>query len=144
MKRGSLLFDPVPNVACKWSIRVTRSELYVTCALLLLPILGREDPEAAVPDDSKGLPRDIDRRSRVRRMYSLRHDASAVSRVNNRLSERKLSLSSESSDVVSSIIKASAPGKKREKAILQACGVVTSWWNRLETSDTSDNDEGDR
>ena len=80
----------------------------------------------------------------MRKIYSLRHEARAVSRVKRRLSARSVSFSSESSELLSEVFSASAPGKKREKAILHAWGVVTNWWKRRDTSETSDREAGGR
>jgi hypothetical protein len=74
-------------------------------------------------------------------MYSLRQDASAVNLVKYRLSASK-----SASLVVAcgSSSTACGPGKKREKAILQAWGVVTSAWNRRDTKVIADKDCGGR
>ena len=76
-------------------------------------------------------------------MYSLRHDARAVSRVKTRRSGVRLSTASlKVSEKVSEIARVSGPGKYRENAIRQACGVVTKPWNRDETSETADSVAG--
>lgn len=58
----------------------------------------------------KGLPRAKERSRRVRVMYSLRHDARAVRRVNARLSERTAACTVSSSLIRSELIE-SGPGK---------------------------------
>ena len=76
-------------------------------------------------------------------MYSLLHDARAVSLVNERLSDRKVSPSSSrarSADNSRDL----GPGKYRANATLQACGVVTKLLNRRETRDMAERSFGDR
>ena len=72
-----------------------------------------------------GLPRASDRRSLVRRMYSLLHDANALKRV--KALRFDVSTSVLDTCVAGGVMNIdSAPGKKRAKAIRQAGGVVTS------------------
>ena len=91
MKFGSRLLRLTLNIASKWLTVVTRFELYVIWALPVLPELDRGFVGPTLSCMLAGLPRPNDRISLVRRMYSLRHDANAVSRVNNRRSERSKS-----------------------------------------------------
>lgn len=84
-----------------------------------------------------GFPRSSDRRSLVRRMYSLRHEASDVRRVNARRSDRTTRSSDSSSKSFSSASMESDPKKRRAKALRHACGVVTSSWKRRETEATA-------
>src|SRR2546423_788227 len=101
-------------------------ELYVTtavdCAL----------PACLLPDDRPigwscaGLPLPSDLSKRVRRMYSLRQEAKALRRANDRLAESWISCPSmQLPRTPTRPSSSSAPGKYRAKAILQACGVVT-------------------
>lgn len=81
----------------------------------------------------------------MRRMYSLRQEASAVSRVKARVSDLICSeWVSELSDILSEEEMLSLPGKNREKAIRQAWGVVIKLWKRRETRETSDREVGGR
>ena len=83
-----------------------------------------------------GFPRSRERKSLVLRMYSLRHEARGVRRVNKRRSERTTA-SDSSSESLSSASMESDPRKSLAKALRQACGVVTSSWKRLDTAATA-------
>lgn len=83
-----------------------------------------------------GLPRASDRNNRVRMIYSLRQEASAVRRVKARLSVRTTFCVVSSSSSWKMAFRESGPGKKCAKALLQACGPVTRSWKRLDTSAT--------
>lgn len=84
MKRGSFLLSPFPKVAWRWVTVETRLELYVICAVPALE--GFEEPARPWSAVSAGFPRAKARRSRVRKMYSLRQEARAVSRAKSRRS----------------------------------------------------------
>ena len=88
-----------------------------------------------------GLPRVSERRSRVRRIYSLLQEASALTRVNERREDLCIS-SSEEAEGNKPVD--SAPGKNRAKAILHAGGAVTSRWKRVLTKLIKDSDSGGR
>ena len=82
-----------------------------------------------------GLPRASERRSRVRMMYSLRHEARAVRRVKARRSDRTTAWVSLLSSSKRMLIE-SGPGKKWANALRHACGPVTKSWNRFDTNET--------
>ena len=86
-----------------------------------------------------GRPRPNDRISRVRRIYSLRHEANALRRVNERRCDFSLSSAGPGPVLIDS-----APGKYRAKAILHAGGVVTNLWKRRETRLMDDKVSGGR
>jgi hypothetical protein len=121
---------------------VNNCELYIMIALTALVAPPREveaDEEAAC----SGFPLARLRMSRVRRMYSLLHVASAVSLQKARLSERNVSARA-SVSVVDELLREFGPGKKRAKAARQACGVVTREWNWWETRETEERSVGVR
>lgn len=102
-----------------WFTTANICELYVTIALELFAAVFARG-EAPRPDDNEaGFPRARLRNSLVRRMYSLRHEASPVKRVKNRCS-RNCSLWSEIWLEGDANVSASCPGKNLEKADLQA------------------------
>ena len=72
----------------------------------------------------------------MRRMYSLRQEASEVRRVKARRSDRTTASDSSSESLSSASIE-SAPRNSRAKALRHACGVVTRSWKRLETDATA-------
>ena len=89
-----------------------------------------------------GRPRLKDRRRRVRRIYSLLQDASALTRVKARRCDRSKPFTCIAA--VAILCVNSDPGKYRAKAIRQAGGVVTSLWKRRETRLMEDSVSGGR
>lgn len=116
------LVETGPKVACRWLTGCVRCEPYlnVDCADVAFGhSRGVRRARACT-----GLPRSRERRSLVRRMYSLRQEASGVRRVKARRSDRTTA-SDSSSDSISRASIESAPRNSRAKALRQACGVVT-------------------
>lgn len=71
---------PVPQLAWIWFTVVNNCELYITIAKAACPCPDRGVPGIGVIND--GLPLFSDLNNLVRRIYSLRHEAKAVSLVN--------------------------------------------------------------
>lgn len=88
MKSGSFSED-LPNVLWRWLTGNSSCEVYVATALPLRALADRTVPCFFDGWNWEGLPRDSDRIRRVRKMYSLRQDASAVNLAKNRRSETK-------------------------------------------------------
>jgi len=142
IKRGKRLFRPVPKVACRWLTVVKSCELYIVTVLATWLCPEREEDGAA--RTCTGFPRASDLNSRVLEVYSFLQDDIAFRRVKERFSEWKASTPTSSLRCSAVSDSASGPGKKREKAALQACGEVTSSWKRRDTSATEARSEGAR
>src|SRR2546423_48296 len=90
MKRTTFLPGPSLKVACKWDTVALSLESYRITGLAVVLIPGRVP---CLDGSIAGLPRARDRNSRVRTRYSLLHEGIAISLVNDRRSDRRLSLS---------------------------------------------------
>jgi hypothetical protein len=79
MNKGSFFAVSPPKVPARWLTGYKSCEVYVAIALPLRTEADRVAAFLFASPNCAGLPLERDRKSRVRKIYSLLHDESAVS-----------------------------------------------------------------